>query len=264
MFLRVSVINGLFVCGSALGPTPAQLQSACAGSGPGRFNDDCSLKRMQDTNAKAATCFEQSPSDETAFQSCCGVFCQEQGKICTGKGGDVMCRKQCIEYGHSQFVNLAALVSLPGAEWHSDAAAEPAKVLAQHHTSHSRTFARPSAEELANACMGVGAGTATDKCSTTRIRDANAQAMDCFTETPADEVAYQTCVGTFCDAQGRACTGPGGEFVCGRQCIEFARSQYVNLKAMETLPRFKRSTTTMTTTASPPLATHVALLRSRR
>lgn len=250
MALRVSVINGLFIWASASGPTPEELQSACAGAAPGRPNEDCSLKRMQDTNAKAAMCFEQHLSAETSFQSCCGVFCGEQGKICTGRGGNDMCRKQCMEYGNSQFVNFKALVNLPGAGWHSDAAAQPIKILAQHHTTHSRTFARPSAEALAKACLGVGAGTATDECSTTRIRDTNAQAMECYAETPSDEAAYQSCVSTFCDVQGRVCTGRGGEFVCGRQCAEFARSQYVNLKAMETLPRFKRTTTT----APPPAA----------
>jgi len=380
MTLRTGVTISLAAGVAAFGPTVQELQAACAGVAPGRPKDDCSLKRMQDTNAKASLCF-QHDSSEAHFQTCTVEFCGRQADVCSGPGGPSMCKNQCMEYGLSQFPNLKALQHVPGAKWEAEVttaspvaettaavpqqlvglksmrlhsqphsaqnlqpqaergsqapvhlklhaqnhsasnlqpqadkqphkAAPPqkaapqkdasqkappqksAKVVAQplslhhaekqhtkqqhtkqQHTKQQRTLAAPSAVDLATACSGVGAGQATDECTTTMMRDTNAKATSCYTQNPTNEVAYRGCCSDFCSHSGDACTGHQGPYVCSRQCTEYAYARYINLKALSGVPGARsqvalaahhHATVNRSEAVATSLAQHKIALRGRR
>lgn len=377
MTLRTSVTISLAAGVAAFGPTVRELQTACAGVAPGRPKDDCTLKRMQDTNAKASLCF-QHDSSESHFRTCTVEFCGRQSEVCSGPGGPSLCKHQCLEYGLSQFENLNAIQHVPGAKWEAEATtATPAvetttaipqqlvslkstrlhsqphsaenlqpqaergsqpqvhlKLHAQNHSAsnlqpqaakqphkatpetaasvksapqkaasqkaaphkatpqksaepalslhhakaakaakHQHSLTAPSADDLSAACSGVGAGQATDECSTTMMRDTNAKATECYSQNPTNEVAYRGCCSDFCSHSGEACTGHQGQFVCTRQCTEYAYGRYINLKALSSVPGARsqvataahhHATVNRSEAVATSLAQHKVALRGRR
>lgn len=356
MTLRSGVTITLAASVSAFGPTVRELQTACAGVAPGRPKDDCTLKRMQDTNAKASLCF-QHDSTESHFRTCTVEFCGRQSDVCSGPGGPSMCKHQCMEYGLSQFENLKAIQHVPGAKWEAEVttaapqaetttavpqqlslrlhsqkhtaenlhpqaanASKPSVHLKLHAQNHSASnlqpqaakhphkaaekatpkkatpqksapqntahqtaskksvalhakqehgLTAPSSDDLTTACSGVGAGSATDECTKMMMRDTNAKATTCYSQNPANEVAYRGCCSDFCSHSGEACTGHQGQYVCSRQCTEYAFGNYVNLKALSGLPGAAASshhhaTVNRSEAVATSLAQHKVALRGRR